>query len=159
MHMAPVDLLTYCGSYGGSCARYKVYKAFRTTANIVAEIVDSHGFQYWMSHKVNEFDYIKFRKSLELFRSENSWLVCKCCKGGGGGPLDCPRECCIERLVDVCFECGEYICDEVKEDVEMLKVSEEYLELSRDEWLRRQEEKAQRGYENHAKKYYQINVG
>ena len=79
------DLLTYCGIYGGSCARYEGYKAFRTAANIVAEIVDSHGFQYWMPQQVKEFNYTEFRKGLEFFRNENTWLVCpECCRGGGG---------------------------------------------------------------------------
>ena len=159
MHMDRDDLLTYCGTYGGSCARYAGYKAFRTAANIVAEIVDSHGFHYWMPKEVKEFDYAEFRKGLEFFKSEDTWLVCpKCCKGGGVGPPDCPRECCIEHGVDVCFECAEFPCDKVKDNVEMLKTSKEYLELGREEWLRRQDEKAQQGYENHTKKFYEISV-
>ena len=77
--------------------------------------------------------------------------------GDGGDPPDCPRDCSVERGVDVCFESKEFPCDRVKENVEMLKVSKEYLKLGHDEWLRCQEE-AKRGHENHAKKYYQIFV-
>ena len=42
-----------------------------------------------MPHEVKAFDYAEFRKALEFFRSENTWLACpECCRGGGGGPPD-----------------------------------------------------------------------
>jgi hypothetical protein len=37
-----------------------------------------------------------------------------------------------------------------------LKRANEYKKLGKDEWLRRQVEKANQGFEPHTKKYYQI---
>lgn len=155
--MEPEDLLTYCGTYGGSCARYSGYTVFRAAAALLAEIVDSHGFQYWMPEEVKEFDYTEFRKGLEFFSKNDTWLVCpECCKGGGGGPPDCVRDCCQKHGVDVCFECVEFPCDKVKDDTGIQERAKEYKKLGREEWLRRAAEKANRGFENHTKKYYKV---
>ncbi len=35
--MKPEDLITYCGVYGGACARWKGYKAFRNMVSALAE--------------------------------------------------------------------------------------------------------------------------
>lgn len=157
--MEPERLITYCGVYGGCCARYIGYTAFREAARLLAEVADSHGFQFWMPGEVKEFDYAEFRKGLDFFGRDDTWLVCReCCRGGGVGPPDCVRDCCVEHGVDVCFDCEEYPCERVEGDEAMLERGEEYHRLGRDEWLRRAEEKAVRGYEHHTKKYYQIFV-
>ncbi len=150
-------LLTYCGGYCGCCARFLRHKSFRNAAALLAEIADSHGFQYWMPLEVKEFDYDEFRKGLDFFSREDTWLVCrKGCKGGGGGPPDCVRECCREHGVDVCFECREFPCGKVKEKNDMMKRAREYRRLGRKEWLRRQDEKARKGFEGHTRKYYRV---
>ena len=41
---------------------------------------------------------------------------------------------------------------------EMMERAKEYKRLGRDEWLRREDEKASRGFEGHTGKYYQIRV-
>jgi len=155
--MKSTDLITYCGGYGGHCARYIGYTAFREAAALLAELVDSHGYQYWLPSEVKEFDYNESRKGLDFFRRGDSWLVCKgCCKGGGGGPPGCVRDCCIKHNIDVCFECGEFPCDRVKDNVRMLKRAEDYRKLGREEWLRRAEDKARKGFEGHTGKYYRV---
>jgi hypothetical protein len=157
--MKPERLITYCGVYGGCCARYIGYRAFREAARLLAEIADSHGFKYWMPGKVKEFDYAEFRKGLDFFGRDDTWLVCReCCSGGGVGPPDCVRDCCVEHGVDVCFDCDEYPCGRVEGDEAMLERGEEYHQLGQNEWLRRAEEKAVRGYEHHTSKYYQISI-
>ncbi|MCD6263786.1 hypothetical protein DRO56_01900 [Candidatus Bathyarchaeota archaeon] len=157
--MEKEDLLTYCGRYGGSCARYRGYTAFRAAAALLAEICDAHGFRYWMPKEVKEFNYDEFRKGLEFFSKEDTWLVCPaCCKGGGGGPPDCVRDCCQRHGVDVCFECPEFPCDRVKGDKDMLKRAGEYRRLGREGWLRRAAEKAERGFEFHTGKCYRVCV-
>jgi len=46
-----------------------------------------------MPLEVKEFDYAEFRKGLDFFSREDTWLVCReGCKGGGGGPPDCVRD-------------------------------------------------------------------
>jgi len=151
------DLVTYCGLYGGTCARWHEYTAFRELAATLAEWLDAQGYQYWMPTEVKEFDYTEFRKALDFFSKKDSWLVCsKCCKGGDGWP-DCPiRECCKEREIDLCFECSEFPCDIVKENVKMIERAKEYKKLDKDEWLRQQIEKAKQGFELHTEKFYQV---
>lgn len=153
-------MITYCGGYGGCCARYLGYTAFRDAAALLAEIADSHGFHHWMPHEVKEFNYAEFRKGLGFFSREDTWLVCKgCCKGGGGGPPGCVRDCCIKHKVDVCFECSEFPCNKVKDEAAMMEAARKYRELGRDEWLRQHVEKAKHGFEGHTGKYYQVWAG
>jgi hypothetical protein len=157
--MNPEELITYCGVYGGSCARYAGFTAFRDAARLLAEIADSHGFQHWMPGEVEEFDYKEFRKGLDFFAIDDSWLVCaKCCKGGGVGPPNCVRDCCIQHGVDICFECDEFPCKRVKGNAAILERAEEYFRLGREEWLRRAEERARQGFEFHTGKYYEVST-
>ena len=151
------DLLTYCGLYGGTCARWHEYTAFRELAATLAEWLDAQGYQYWMPTEVKEFDYTKFRKALDFFSKGDTWLVCtNCCKGDDGNPNCEIRKCCRESGLEVCFECGEFPCDVVKGDTKMMERAEEYKKLGKDEWLRQQVEKADQGFELHTEKYYQI---
>jgi len=95
--MKPEDLITYCGLYGGTCARWHEYAAFRDTAATLAEWLDAQGYQYWMPTEVKEFDYTEFRKALDFFSKKDTWLVCtNCCKGDDGNPNCEIRKCCRE---------------------------------------------------------------
>ena len=157
--MGPERLITYCGLYGGCCARYRGYQAFRQAAEIVAEICDAHGFHHWMPHVVSEFSYEEFRKGVEFFRRDDTWFTCqRCCKGGGGGPPGCVRTCCEERGVELCFECADFPCERVAGDSAMLARAEEYERLGREEWLSRQIERAERGFEHHTRWCYRIEM-
>jgi len=157
--MEPERLVTYCGLYGACCARYLGHRPFRQAAEIVAEICDAHGFHAWMPQVVTEFDYGEFRKGIEFFRRDDTWFVCEgCCKGGGGGPPDCVRKCCVERGVELCFECGEFPCARAAKDAALLARGEEYRRLGREEWLRRQIERAEQGYELHTRWRYRIEI-
>lgn len=155
--MKPEDLITYCGFYGGNCARWYEYAVFRDLAATLAEWLDAQGYQYWMPTEVKEFDYTEFRKALDFFSKKDTWLICsKCCIGGDGNP-DCEiRKCCKDRGLEVCFECSEFPCDIVKGGTKMIERAEEYKKLGKDEWLRQQVEKAEQGFELHTEKYYQI---
>jgi hypothetical protein len=157
--MGPERLITYCGLYGGCCARYVAYRAFRQAAEIVAEVCDSHGFHHWMPQVVDEFDYEHFRKGIEFFRREDTWFVCRgCCRGGDGGPPGCVRKCCQEHAVELCFECPEFPCSKVEHDQPMLTRAEEYRRLGRDEWLARQIVRAEAGYEHHTHWRFRIEM-
>ena len=157
--MGTQELLTCCGLYGGQCARYRGYTAFRRAASILAEVCDAHGFVHWMPEAATEFDYMEFRKGLDFFARDDTWFVCNnCCKGGGGGPPGCVRECCQEHGVDVCFECGEFPCARVADNEDMLRRAEEYRRLGREEWLRRAQDLADRGHELHTGNRYRIEV-
>ncbi|MBC7264031.1 MAG: DUF3795 domain-containing protein [Chloroflexi bacterium] len=151
------DLITYCGFYGGNCARWCGYTKFRDLVALLAEWVDAQGYQHWMPQELHEFDYREFRKGLDFFSKPDTWLVChRCCKGGDGNP-DCEiRKCCRERGLEICFDCDEFPCERVGEDPGMMERSRQYRALGKTEWLRQQVEKANRGFEGHTRKYYQM---
>jgi hypothetical protein len=110
-----------------------------------------------MPNAVQEFDYIQFRKGLDFFANPDSWLVCKKgCRGGGGGPPFCIRECCKQHNIDLCFECEEFPCEKTKPFERIVQRAQEYGRLGRAEWLRRQVEMADRGFEGHTGKYYRV---
>ncbi len=155
--MQPEDLITYCGGFCGMCARCSRYTAFRDAARLLAEVADGHGFQHWLPQETQAFDYTEFRKGLEFFADSDSWLVCsRGCRGGQGGPPWCVRECCRKQQVDLCFECVEFPCSKVKENEPMKARSEEFRKLGRCEWLQRQVERADQGFEAHTGKYYRV---
>lgn len=155
--MNPEDLITCCGFYGGTCARFVEYTVFRDLAAILAEIVDAHGFHYWMPESVKEFDYTEFRKTLDFFSKKNTWLVCeRCCKDKG-----CRiAECCENHGLTICFDCNEFPCDKINGLQHVAKQVrdnyEEYKKLGKEKWLQHQITKAKQGYELHTEKYYQI---
>jgi hypothetical protein len=155
--MEEADLITYCGAYGGTCARWCGYRQFRDLASLLTEWVDAQGYRYWMPQESDEFDYLEFRKGLEFFSKADTWLVCrKCCKGGDGNP-DCEiRKCCKNLGLDLCFECVEFPCTKVEANSGMLERAKEYQSLGRVEWLQKQVERGNQGFELHTRKYYQV---
>ena len=66
------DMISCCGGFCGTCARSANYTAFREAAALLAELIDSHGFNHWMPDTVTEFDYNEFRKGLEFFADPDS---------------------------------------------------------------------------------------
>jgi hypothetical protein len=153
------DLITYCGGYCGACARWCGYTEFRDLVVLLAEWVDAQGFQYWMPQEMQEFDYREFRKGLGFFGKSDTWLVCqKGCRGGDGNPECEIRKCCKERGLETCFDCGEFPCARFREDPEMIERARQYKALGKLEWLRRQIERANRGFESHTKKYYRVHA-
>lgn len=155
--MVMIELVTYCGGYCGLCGRWKETATLVRLAKALAELADAHGYQHWMPEDVKEFNYTEFRKALGFFSDENSWLVCKRgCKGGDGNPFCEIRNCCKNLGLDLCFDCGKFPCDKVKDNPEMIKGATEYRKLGKDEWLTQMVQKAKQGWEGHTKKYYQI---
>lgn len=153
--MKTEELVTYCGVYAGTCARWHTSGQFRTLAAMLAELADAHGFQHWMPGSVKEFDYTEFRKGLEFLSRDDTWLVCRtCCKGGDGH--DCRiRNCCRERGVDLCFDCEEFPCDLVRDHTQLMDRSREYRRFGKSEWLRQQVKRAAQGFEHHTGKFYE----
>jgi len=155
--MNPEALITCCGLYGGTCARWCEYQPFRETARILTEWLDSQGYQYWFDDFVEAGNYDNFRKTLDYFAQEKSWLVChKCCQGGDGYPQCEIRRCCRQRNIPLCFECEDFPCEKVAGNAELLSRADEYFLLGRKAWLKKQMEKARRGFELHTKKYYTV---
>lgn len=155
--MKPEDLVTYCGGYCGYCARWHEHAALVKLAAALAELADGHGFHYWMPQEIKSFSYEEFRRGLDFFSDENSWLVCRnSCRNGDGNPFCEVRKCCQEQSLDICFDCNEFPCGKVADNERALERAKEYKELSKEEWLRLQVEKARRGYEGHTRKCYQV---
>ncbi len=156
--MKPEDLITYCGVYGGTCETYVGYPHRRQLARIFAELLDAGGYEHWMPAQAKEFDYGEFRKGLEFFSSEdNPESNChNCCKGGGGNPTCTVRLCCQEKHIEICSDCTDFPCDKLTSDG-IARLSE-YRELGKEEWLRRQVQMAEQGYELHTRKYYRIHA-
>ncbi|MBU1626692.1 DUF3795 domain-containing protein [bacterium] len=154
----PDALICYCGYYGGSCAIWCGYPHFRETVRLLAEWVDSMGFQHWMPEVVKDFDYKEFRKGMEFLSKEEGGLRCtKCCKGGEGNPYCEVRICCKERGLEICFDCADLMgCEKIQKFPNIIERCREYKALGREEWLRKQEEQANQGYEFHTGKYYKI---
>ena len=112
-----------------------------------------------MPGAVKDFDYTEFQKGLDFFADPDSWLVCRnACKGGDSGPPFCVRDCCKQHSVDLCFECEEFPCEKTKPFEGILERAQEYRTLGREEWLRRQAEKAHQGFESHTEKYYRVSI-
>jgi hypothetical protein len=156
--MKPEDLICYCGVYGASCARWQGYEPFRKGAELLGKWVDAQGFQHWMPGAMRNFDFNEFRKGLEFFASDSTWLVCHECCIGGEGFTECDiRKCCVERGVDICFECSDFPCPKAQRPG-MLERAKEYERLGRAKWLEREIERAEKGYELHLGKYVSIHV-
>jgi hypothetical protein len=155
--MEEQDLITYCGGYGGACARWCGYTWFRDLVGLLAEWVDAQGYQHWMPDETHEFDYREFRKGLAFFAADDSWLVChRCCKGGDGYAECAIRRCCVERRLATCFDCEEFPCARVENDAGMIERARAYKARGRQAWLRQQVEKANQGYEGHTGNYYRF---
>jgi hypothetical protein len=155
--MKPEDLITCCGGYCGTCARWKDYTAFRRSASLLAELVDAHGFRHWLPEAPIDFDYAEFRKGLEFFARDDCWLVCRVpCREGTAGPPFCVRECCKDHEVDVCFECAEFPCDRARSDEGLMGKASEYRALGRSEWFHQKVRAAQEGFEAHTGRYYRV---
>ena len=85
--MKPEDLMTYCGWFCGSCARYSRSTAFRDAARPLAEVDDGYGFQHGLPQTDTDFDSAEFRKGLDFFANPDSWLFCQhSCRGDPVGP-------------------------------------------------------------------------
>jgi hypothetical protein len=69
------------------------------------------------------------------------------------------RKCCLERRLDVCYDCGDFPCNKVQWNPIMIKRASEYKKLGRDKWLRQEKNKAKKGFELYAGKYYQVRTG
>ena len=154
----PEDLICYCGYYGGSCAIWCGYPHFRESVKLLAEWVDSMGFQHWMPEVVKDFDYGEFRKGLEFLSKEEGGLHCtKCCQGGEGNPYCEVRKCCQEKGLDICFDCDDLLtCEMIVKFPAIVERCHEYKSLDKEVWLKKQVEKAELGFELHTGKYYNI---
>ena len=158
--MKPDDLICYCGVYGGTCARWEGYEGFRQLARVLGEWCDCQGFTHWMPDAVQEFDYEEFRKGVEFFSKDDSWLVChKCCVGGDGYPECDIRRCCQERGYTICFDCPEFPCAKAEQRPGMVERAEEYRRLGPGKWLQNQVRKAEQGFELHLGRYVSLRVG
>jgi hypothetical protein len=148
--MSPDNLLTYCGVYCGTCARWHEYPYFREMARLLGRWIDLQGYGLWMPQEVKEFNYNEFRKALNFFGSDDTSLVCReGCKDGDAYP-DCPiRKCCQERQMDVCFDCPDFPCSNVSENHRMLERAKKFKAMGRRKYLEQQVEKSQAGFEHH----------
>ena len=156
--MESKELIGCCGIYCGNCARWKDYTAFRNAAKVLLEIADAHHFQHWMPEDVKEFDYKEFRKGLQFFADDDSWLVCKKPCKDNESMVHCRlRQCCEEHNVANCYECHCFPCEDLKAwSGRFNDYIEDYKELGREKWLQQCEKRAKEGYELHTRKCYSV---
>jgi len=157
--MKAEDLVTYCGAYCGTCARWREYTAFREAAALLAEVADAHGFQRWIPRRVTEFNYAEFRRGVEFFRGRDTWFVCqKPCKQDPAVASCKFRRCCERRGIGHCFDCAEFPCKHNKNNSLMIERAKEYRKLGRQAWLRLLAKRAAQGFEHHTKKCYRVSA-
>jgi hypothetical protein len=153
--MAEQDLVTYCGVYGGTCARWHEYPHFRNLARTLLEWVDAQGYQHWMPDNVKDFSYDEFRKGLAFFAADDSWIVChKCCRAGDANPECGIRNCCREKGLDLCQDCPDFPCEIARASRWAMAAKEEMDGLGREQWSISQVRKARDGFELHTGKFY-----
>ncbi len=102
------ELVAYCGLYCGDCLGYTGVIA--DAAEAFAEVLERYQFERTATHIFPEElpDYGRFRENLAFMTG----LCCsdRCRKAEGEAvPTGCAvRNCCIDRGLSACHECGEF---------------------------------------------------
>ena len=158
--MRPEDLITYCGFYGATCGQWCQNKTLRQLSGALLQLVDAMNFSRWRPDDSRVFEYAEFRKGLGYFSREDTQVVCrKCCQAGEGNDECKVRICCRQRGYLLCFDCPEFDhCEHYKDNAERRSEAQYYRAHGKDAWLRRWMDRAERGYEVHARACYNISV-
>ena len=135
-----MKLVTYCGLYCDLCAeRARIpHRAEALQAAMVEE-----GWPFWGPSVPGFDDFWSFLEGLA------SGEGCPGCRAGGGFPGCQIRVCARDRGLDVCSQCADFPCEQVKslaaryptlvaDNVRMKAVGLE-------QWIAEQEERARRG--------------
>ena len=152
-------LVAYCGLNCGECGTYKG-KFFRMLARELKELIEAHDHRDWVSKFGGiDFDYEEFLKGLTYYtKLESGCFNENPCKGGCQVPGCMIKPCAKERGVEICFECDEFPCKHFSRFLErhpdIIKESEDFKRLGKDEWLRKHVQRMERGYCRATNKYY-----
>ena len=144
--MGEQDLLAPCGDYCGGCAQYNGLAV--ATAKLLRELADLYGFEF---RSQGAFEFGEFLKGLEWFIAN---ATCPGCREGGGPPWCQVRPCCLEKELQVCFECDEFPCSKMEEvaDPDTMDRYRRFQELGFEAWADEERRRAEQGYEIHLQK-------
>jgi len=135
----------YCGvccSHCGMLLRIpKMAKEFK-------RYVQAYRYGEWIEHVTRDFEFPNFMKGLEWFAKS----TCKGCIQGGGMPMCEVRNCCKERKLRNCYFCEHFAkCTKLGYQKETYNIQENHERIEQvgyEEWLREQEKKLMRNFDN-----------
>jgi len=108
-------LVTFCGLHCADCHAYAGRVA--DLAGELRALLKQHNFA--AVSQVVPFDGLQHYAQADAFLEALTYMRCeKTCRGGGGNPACQIRECCGEKGVTGCWECG------TMEECELLQVLE-----------------------------------
>ena len=133
--------ICYCGLYCENCA---VKAKIDPAAKILYQEMKTAGFEE-IVHLIPGGDgFWPFLKDM----AENG--TCTSCREGSGNPGCAVRICAKEKGVEMCVECKEYPCGNMKEFYQghpfVKKDNELYREKGREAWSRLQDERMADGF-------------
>jgi hypothetical protein len=154
-------LIGYCGIYCGSCGMLRG-RIYTKMAQEFLEVIKAASYpdELTINKKSDkpDFDFNEFLKGLEYLSKENSGAYCQeSCKQGGG--VNCKyRVCAKVREIEICYECEDYPCEHFsstfEKSPEKLKDYQRFKKLGLEGWIRFHAERAEKGYSNATRKYY-----
>ncbi len=140
------DLVAPCGDYCGGCAQYNGMAV--TIARYMRELADLYGFEF---RSQGAFDFSQFLKGLEWFIDQ---ATCPGCREGGGPAWCTVKGCCLEKGLQVCFQCDDFPCSRMESvaDPDTMDRYHRFQQLGWRAWIDEQARKAEAGYEIHLRK-------
>jgi len=138
------EIVAPCGIYCGACAIYK--GEIKETAVRLGDIVTAYGFRE-SSRFIPELEvYPQFIHVLTWFAG----LTCVGCRAGGGNPNCFVRQCCAEKKIETCSQCGGFPCLQLN-DLQrtrpgIIENLNEIKEKGVENWAKEQKKKVEDGF-------------
>lgn len=105
-------------------------------AEELKRFAETYGYNEWIEHVTQGFDFENFMKGLKWF-SDSS---CSGCLEGGGTPTCEVRSCCIEKGLKNCYFCKDFLnCEKLSYQKETYKIDENYRRIKQigyENWLK-----------------------
>jgi hypothetical protein len=138
-------LIGYCGV---CCSHCGMQAHIPNMTEELKRFVDTYGYDEWIEHITQDFDFENFMKGLEWFANSG----CSGCLQGGGMPTCEVRKCCIEKGLKNCYFCKGFLnCEKLSYQKETYKIDENYKRIKQigyENWLEEQEEKSRQDFDN-----------
>ncbi|MFC2003615.1 DUF3795 domain-containing protein [Chloroflexota bacterium] len=103
------DLVTYCGLYCGDCSSHqgKIADLARDLRKELRQAkFDKHAE---ILSTVSFFEVFQnYRQCYEVLGALVKMRCKNACRGGGGPPFCKMRKCCQKKVIEGCWQCGEF---------------------------------------------------